>query len=147
MPRVAKLEVRPSRWGGLPLREMLIDGRTIDEVLAKSSGDLSRMLETCVSPLGWLVSAGGAVTVARFLPDGPADFSNGHRAVLVCRECGDFGCGALTVRIARLGDHVVWSDWLWQVDFDQATHDFSRPVPPITFQGDQYLAALRAALA
>jgi hypothetical protein len=50
--------------------------------------------------------------------------------LFVCAECGDLGCGAITVEIARDGDLVVWSrfghqymswqvaDGAWCDDFD-----------------------------
>ena len=98
MPRAAELSFKRSQWGALSVRELLIDGRTIPAIFAKCAG---KRFATLVSPLGWLDAAGGQVSLARFLPEGPADFSNGHRAILVCRECGDFGCGALTVRVLR----------------------------------------------
>jgi hypothetical protein len=148
MLQAAELAFRRSQWGAIPVRELLINGSTIQEIFAKFTDEHSAMLSTCISPLGLLEAANAEVSLARFLPEGPADFPNGHRAILVCRECGDFGCGALTVRIAAEGDNVVWSDWLWQVDYDYSTRgNFDGQVPGFTFRAEQYLATLRAALA
>jgi hypothetical protein len=148
MIRTAMLSVRRSQWGTLPLRELLIDGRSIQETFAKFTRKRSAMLETSVSPLAWLDAAGSQISLTRFLPDGPADFPNGHRAILVCRECGDFGCGALTARIEVDNDAIVWRDWLWQVNYDDSQRDnFGNLIPGFAFHREQYLAALQAALA
>jgi hypothetical protein len=148
MIRAAKLSVRHAYWGALPLRELLIDGRTIQDLVAKHTQRRSAMLDSCVSPLGWLDSADAQVSLARFLPDGPADFSAGHRAILVCRECGSFGCGALSIRITAEGGNVIWSDWLWQVDYDDdSQHDhFENKVPKLAFELEDYLSVLRNAV-
>jgi hypothetical protein len=147
MFRPAEFSVRRSWWGTLPLREFLIDGNPLQHFFRKVERNRVPLLDTCVSPLGWLDAAGSQVSLARFLPDGPADFPNGHRAILVCRECGDFGCGALTARIASVGGEIVWSDWLWQVDYDDSMRDdFDRRIPAFAFARDAYLRVLRDAV-
>jgi hypothetical protein len=46
------------------------------------------------------------------------DFPDGRVALYVCGECGDYGCGATTVRIASGTDVVVWDQFGWQTDYD-----------------------------
>jgi hypothetical protein len=145
--RRAELTTRRSRWGVLAFVELLIGGKSIPELLLKHARFRSAMLDTCISPLGWLDAAGGQVSLVRFLPDGPPDFPNGNRAVLVCRECGDFGCGALTIRIEAQGPHIVWSDWLWQATYDESQRNgFGQRVPRFAFEREAYADALRKAL-
>ena len=147
MFRSADFSIRRSQWGQLPLREFFINGKTIQDLFRRVERDRVPLLDTCVSPLGWLDAAGDQVSLARFLPDGPGDFPNGHRAILVCRECGSFGCGALTARIATVGGDIVWSDWLWQVDYDDAMRDdFAGRIPAFAFPRDAYLQVLREAV-
>lgn len=35
-----------------------------------------------------------------------------------CPECGDLGCGAVTVKLTVESDRVVWSDWDWQTNYE-----------------------------
>lgn len=67
--------------------------------------------------------------------DAPAD----RVSVYVCGECGDLGCGALTVQLDLADDHVQWTDWGYQNNYDDEIHplvglpwlgDVSFPRPP-----------------
>ena len=46
------------------------------------------------------------------------DFPDGRVALYVCGECGDYGCGATTVRVTFGADEVVWDDFGWQTNYD-----------------------------
>lgn len=50
----------------------------------------------------------------------------GRVALMVCRVCGDLGCGALTAQLDIEANRVVWSHWLWESNLDPA------PVPQLT---------------
>ena len=74
-------------------------------------------------PLGELVTLGDVVCVldtpdrartrrvARELRGAaPSEFASGRVPIYVCAECGDLGCGAVTVRVTELDDCFVWSE-------------------------------------
>lgn len=74
-------------------------------------------------PLGVLVALGDSVCVldtsdrantrrvARQLRGAdPSEFASGRVPIYVCSECGDLGCGAVTVRVTELDDCFVWSE-------------------------------------
>ena len=62
---------------------------------------------------GWDLDEGLA-WLERLRFEGAGGFPDGRAAVLVCPECGDLECGALSVNVTR-GGTVVWSDFGWQV--------------------------------
>lgn len=78
------------------------------------------------------------------------EFSFGHAELLVCGECGDLECGAITVAVDFEDTTVTWSDFRWQQPNGWAD---GVPVdPPITFTFDRYaylqtMAALREQMA
>jgi hypothetical protein len=84
-------------------------------------------------PLGELVALGDNVCVldtadrararraARQLRGAaPSEFASGRIPIYVCAECGDLGCGAVTVRVTELDDCFLWSE-LSIESYDSAT--------------------------
>jgi hypothetical protein len=49
-------------------------------------------------------------SVNRVLLKEGADFPDNRRSLFICSECGDIGCGAITARIVREGDTILWKD-------------------------------------
>ena len=78
-----------------------------------------------------------------FLLRKPADLPSGRCSLFVCPECGDIGCGAITVRITRAGDTFVWSDFAYENDYENP-----RPVDigPYNFGEDEYTRAITEAM-
>lgn len=58
---------------------------------------------------------------------GAGGFPDGRAAVLVCNECGDLECGALSVRVTREAT-VHWSDFGWQVPREEGFQPLDVPL-------------------
>lgn len=43
-----------------------------------------------------------------------SEFHSGHVPLYVCSLCGDFACGAVTVRVTELDDCFRWSEFSWE---------------------------------
>ena len=56
-----------------------------------------------------------------------------------CPECGDLGCGAVTVNLTVESDRVVWSDWGWQTNYEPGV-DRTRlhGIPTMAFERTEY---------
>ena len=67
--------------------------------------------------LGWGLPEAVRETAAKLRRDAPPDYPPDRVAILVCPECGDLGCGAVTVGIRREGETVTWSDFRWEVNW------------------------------
>ena len=66
--------------------------------------------------------------------------------VYVCPECGDIGCGALTVELRVSETDVEWVDWRYENNYD-ATMSFDLPeFPRSRFDRKAYDRALQVAL-
>jgi hypothetical protein len=143
MPIRAVLTLEVDQWGSMPIREIRINKRSIGEWLARKTR--RKVMTGVISPIGWRPSQDRA-SHERLFPDGPADFPDGRRAVLVCRECGGLDCGAVSVRIEEAADTILWRGWLWQNDYDSDQNDdFGGSMPDFEFERGPYLAALRGA--
>lgn len=60
-----------------------------------------------------------------FLLEDKPDLDNGRIMIYVCPECGDIGCGAITLTIAKHEDYFIWKDFCYENDYDQEMTDFN----------------------
>ena len=67
---------------------------------------------------GWDLDAGLA-WLRSLSRDDVGGFPDGRAAILVCQECGDLECGALSARVTRGVSTVHWSHFGWQVPSEE----------------------------
>jgi hypothetical protein len=85
--------------------------------------------------------------VRRLLDQTPAELPDERVALYVCPECGDLGCGAVTVTIRRTGNEVVWADPGWQTDYEpEVDVEGFEGLGPFRFEGRQYDTLLASLL-
>ena len=89
--------------GGRTQRDFLdfiVDGQPLSELV----GDQ-------VSCLGWLVPEENAKAVRRLLLKEPPDLPNNRNTLYICPECGDLGCGAVSLVVEPVGNNIIWRDF------------------------------------
>jgi len=70
-----------------------------------------------------------------------------RRALFICSECGDIGCGAVTAFIVRDGQSVVWRDFGYENDYEEEMRlDKYKQVGPYIFDWKEYESALLQAI-
>jgi hypothetical protein len=84
-----------------------------------------------------------------FLIEQSADLDNGRIMLYVCPECGDIGCGAITVTITKSDDSYTWTEFGYENNYDPQMMDLDsyRAVGPFRFKGDEYCEAIEKAKA
>lgn len=139
MEEVSELRLEWKRregGGGRTQRDFLdfiVDGRPLSE----SVGDQ-------VSCLGWFVPEENARAARRLLLEEPADLPNNRRTLYVCPECGDLGCGAVSLVVERAGDKIIWRDFGYENDYEGIVHaEEFEEVGPFTFDRAAYGQAIR----
>ncbi len=98
-----------------------------------------------ISPFGWPGDLGrdlAAAAAARLLRKAPPDLPTGRYSLLVCPECADLGCGAVSAIIERQHDLIVWHSFGFetnsapnQLDLESFVH-----VREFAFRADRYSA-------
>lgn len=58
--------------------------------------------------------------VERLLLQRAPDLPDKHYSLYVCAECGDIGCGAISVRIERKQNQIIWRDFAYQNNYDES---------------------------
>ena len=137
---VLNLEPRLRESGnGATSREYLdfvIDGEPLSK---RIGGDLA-------SCIGWFTPEENAKALGRLLLEEPADFPNDRRSLYVCPECGDLGCGAVSVVIEAAGDQIIWRDFGFQNNYeDKVDSRGFGGVGPLVFNKAEYEAVIRSA--
>src|SRR5580704_1683922 len=119
--------------------DFLVDGMALSTRASRKSD--------IVGCLGWGEPAAQDAAVARLLLEAPADTPSGRVSLYVCKECGDLGCGAMSVRIQRDGNVVTWSDFYYEgADATFAANNrLLDDLGPYRFSWRLYEAAIRVA--
>lgn len=80
--------------------------------------------------------------VNQFLKTKDSELQTGRIMLLVCRECGDIGCGAITLEVQKNEDSYVWKNFAHENDsFELIETDFL-DIEPKEFSKNEYENAL-----
>jgi hypothetical protein len=121
--------------------DFLIDGKSLSDHSASLGYDLVSVLAR-----EWIPEERER-SVRRLLLAEPADFPNNRRSLLVCSECGDLGCGALSISIDITEGEVTWADFGYQNNYDEEIWAKGLgELGPFRFDRSQYENALAGAM-
>jgi hypothetical protein len=86
-------------------------------------------------------------SVRRLLGEESADFPDDRRSLLVCAQCGDIGCGAVSI-VLRFSDKTVhWQDFGYQNNYEPEIHDeHLKSLGPFEFDLGDYKSKLTRGL-
>jgi hypothetical protein len=101
MSKSSQLSLQSARHGRIAISDILINGKPLVERIRQHEGGQM----SYVSPLGWIHES-----FERLVLQSPPDLPGGRTSILVCSQCGDLGCGAVSAVIIRDGDEVIWGD-------------------------------------
>jgi hypothetical protein len=86
-------------------------------------------------------------SVRRLLREEAADFADDRRSLLVCGECGDIGCGAVSIVIDFYDKTVLWRDFGYQNNYEPEIHgQHLKNLGPFEFDLVDYRSKLTRAL-
>lgn len=87
------------------------------------------------------------MVIRRLLMVEPGDLPGGRVSLYICPECGDIGCGAITVRIERRGLEIIWSDFGYENNYENNVElESFCSIGPFHFDLNTYESKLRALL-
>lgn len=142
MAQDSKLElvwrVRPGGGGKTERRylDFVVDGRSLRDLL--DTGDF-------IGCLGWLSPRADEEFVQILLRKKPSPLATGRAMLYVCPECGDIGCGALTVKVEKTPDHFVWSEFGFENGYIRSPEESKYvKIGPFCFNKTEYWQALQS---
>ena len=117
--------------------DIVVDGQPLSEIFG---GDMA-------SCLGWFVPEENAKAARRLLLEETADLPNHRRTLYVCPECGDIGCGAVSLIVERVEDKIIWRDFGYENNYEEILHtEGYEDVGPFVFSRAEYEEAIKKAL-
>jgi hypothetical protein len=143
MPEVATLTLREAHragGGGKTARtysDFYVSGTRLLDLLGWPEADY-------ITPLGWGRVECQADAVAELLRRRNPSLPTGRCQLYICPECGDIGCGAVTVRVEREGEFIVWRDFGYENDYEKDMPRLSEfaTIAPIYFDATAYWQVL-----
>jgi hypothetical protein len=117
--------------------DIIVDDQPLSEIIG---GDM-------VSCLGWFVPEENAKAVRRLLLEETADLPDDRCSLYVCPECGDLGCGAVSLVVQPYRDRVIWRDFGYENKYEGIvrTEGYER-LGPFIFDRSEYVRAIKKAL-
>ena len=112
--------------------DFVVDGQSLWERLGKKHDMVSVF---CAEyPLHETAKA-----VDRFLLKEGADLPNGRRSLFICAECGDLGCGAITLRIEKHEQTIIWNSFGYENTYEpEVEFEEYRGAGPFMFDAATY---------
>jgi hypothetical protein len=138
--KTSKLELiwnqRPGGGGATARRylDFIVDNHSLFEMI---SDDL-------IGRLGWGANEIERDAIDILLLKKQPDLPDGRCLLYVCPECGDIGCGALTVKIEKTSGHFVWKEFGYENNYDgrMPLLEEYKHIGPFFFDQHQYFQVL-----
>jgi hypothetical protein len=68
-----------------------------------------------------------------------ADLPDNRRSMFICSECGDLGCGAITVIVEKHNGAIVWRNFGYENNYEnEVLLDEYGSIGPFTFGAEEY---------
>jgi hypothetical protein len=108
---------------------------------------LSAVVGDQISCLGWFVPDENAKAARRLLLEEPADLPDNRRTLYVCPECGDIGCGAVSLVVERVGNKIIWRDFGYENNYEAVVRaEGFKDVGPFAFNRSEYEKVIKQAV-
>lgn len=136
-------EVRLERREPRTFMEFVVDGRDLREILAPDYAGFNIATDVVSAfvlnwPIGFPREDFDRIAGAA---DPPLPL--GRTPLYICAECGDLGCGAVTLVIDLQHDRVVWHEFGYENGYEDFDQDSVFPgVGPFVFARGNYEAVL-----
>lgn len=113
--------------------DFIISGKSLGDLLEVTKKDLT-------GTFGWTEnSLLENEQINEYIGLVKAELQTGRTSLYVCPECGDIGCGAITVKIEMTDDTVTWKDFGYENDVDAVSLDEYNSIGPFTFNKKEYI--------
>jgi hypothetical protein len=120
--------------------DFIVNGQSLWEALGKSHDMVSIL---CTE----FAADGTKKGVKRLLLREKADLPNERRSLFICAECGDLGCGAITLEVHNENGKISWSNFGYENTCeDRVQFDEYAEIGPFTFDSTEYERTLQQAI-
>jgi hypothetical protein len=114
--------------------DFFVSGKSLLKEIERRGYDLVPRLGSDLLPID-------SVTRDLLLLEMAGDTPSGRVALYICPECGDIGCGVVSVKISRDRSDIVWSDLVWENNYDNNLVTLEK-LGPFRFNEEDYRSIL-----
>ena len=116
--------------------DFVIDGNSLIDLLKPGDN---------VGCLGWLSPEIEQKIVDELSTKRLSELGNNRYPIYICPECGDLGCGAITVEIEKRGTSFIWKNFGYENDYEKKINklEFYKNIGPFEIEESEYLNVLQ----
>ena len=117
--------------------DFLVNGQSLRDLLKPGDN---------IGCLGWLPSNVEQNILEQLTTKRLSDLGNDRYPIYICAECGDIGCGAITVQIEKTEHGYIWKNFGYENNYDESMSDFEsyQNIGALHFKETEYLEALQS---
>ena len=108
-------KIKSDRQSQRDFLDFVIDGKSLYQTFETISYDL-------ISCLGWGLQDEQQQAKLRLTLQASTDFPNQRQSLYICPECGDLGCGAISLRVVEQSGLIIWQDFGYENNFEDCVH-------------------------
>jgi hypothetical protein len=121
--------------------DFLIDDQSLLSLLVKCDGGHADFMGCLVKGF----PEQNAKAAATLLLKAPPETDSGRVLLYICPECGDIGCGAYSVQLAKNDFSYIWECFAYENGYEEPR--IIKGVGPFMFRKQEYESAIRHAAA
>jgi len=116
--------------------DVIVDGKSLFEQFIDAESDM-------VGNLGFYNNVDlNLKTIDEYQLKGKSELESGQNMLFVCRECGDIGCGAITVKVDQTENGITWSNYKWENGYEESYESDFIDFKTLEFEKNEYFKAL-----
>ena len=93
--------------------DIIVDGKSLFDQFVGAESDLA-------SIFGFYNDSNLNIQIVdEFLTIKKSELESERIMLFVCRECGDIGCGAITVEIEKTENSYIWKNYAWDNGYEE----------------------------
>ena len=93
--------------------DIIVDGKSLFDQFVDAESDLA-------SIFGFYNDSNLNIQIVdEFLKIQKSELESERTMLFVCRECGDIGCGAITVEIEKAENSYIWKNYAWDNGYEE----------------------------
>lgn len=112
--------------------DFIIDGKPLSELLGVKENGMIGVLGT--------FSHGNyeKEKISELLLEKETELGNGRVIIYGCSECLDIGCGAMTVKIEKVDNSIIWKEFAYENEYEETDFEEYKKIGSFVFEQKAY---------
>ncbi len=112
--------------------DFIIDGKPLSELLGVKENGMIGVLGTSSH------SNYEKEKISELLLEKETELGNGRVIIYGCSECLDIGCGAITVKIEKIDNSIIWKEFAYENEYEETDFEEYKKIGSFVFDQQVY---------